>query len=113
MKTLIELRNFFAAIPDKRWCIRFFHQDDRSCANGHLMSYYKINNSMLIPYPEGLPLDETGYTQVLASINNGTHPSYTQLTPKQRVLAYIDDLIKKQKRNESRICHVLESESYA
>ena len=101
--------NKFEAIPEDRWCVNEFKSGDKCCAQGFCMSLDAINVVRESPlniieisrgYPEWnslITIFGVCYNNiVIASINNGNDPRYPQPTPKQRVLAALHDLKRKE-----------------
>jgi hypothetical protein len=81
----------FEAIPEERWFKGSFHSPDlkQSCALGHC-----VNNDEEF---EALhALTRHGEGSEVALINDGKHPLYGQETPKQRILAALNDIKKAQ-----------------
>ncbi len=109
--TLEGFRAFFAAQAESRWII-FSRDDGRgshcavgfTCQRASERRYYSpgyqdedthttsVLTALFTPLARRSPwgLDPIG---VVTSINNGLHPDYTQLSPRARILAAIDDLI--------------------
>ena len=78
---------FFRAIPEERWCeIRWRGPDDRRCAQGLLGCTSRRDT------PSYRRLKALGVTD-LEEVNDGVAPGYSQPTPKQRVLAYLEDVL--------------------
>lgn len=79
----------FEAIPEEKWCTNQFHNGNQSCALGHC----GLNNG-------GDWTDEASvlwYTILpdgVTKINDGDHSEYAQDTPKQRILAALQDAKK-------------------
>jgi hypothetical protein len=99
----------FEAIPDEKWCTGVqVAADGRRCALGHV-SELPANHGVLTSTPATqqlqslFPWRERGRDNwglegdvrfCVASINNGGCPDYQQETPKARVLAALEDIIR-------------------
>lgn len=97
-----RFRTFFAAIPDEKWCTQVFADPvlGLHCARGHAILadnpdlegrptrayYFRVMQS-----PSDVLL--RGILPEVAEINNGWVSRYSQVTPRLRVLAALDDLI--------------------
>lgn len=103
----------FKNIPEQYWASGVFNKDKAFCAQGHCMGYAGIDAISALKgiktkpevakmFPEWNALielfrpfnapDRIG----VALINNGDHPDYKQDTPKQRILAALQDIKGKQ-----------------
>lgn len=104
-------RQKFESIPENNWIIGALSDNrGRCCAQGHCMINIGQHegsawvDERFIPGTESHALVEVfggkakmgGFT--IAIVNNGNHPDYQQSTPKQRVLAALDD-IQRQEAN--------------
>ena len=100
--TLQEYREFFAAIPEDKWCVfRYQSRDDETicCALGHLKenanggSWNGKKHPLRFLFKHIVKIDGVNYSVDLASINN--NPDYVFVkygnTPRSRVLAAIDE----------------------
>lgn len=103
--TLEEYRDYYAGIPEENWCVCSFYGEDKKsrCAIGHLMK-----PSVYITHPDRLSAAEGqldtifGLTNIYR-INDGKNPRYQQSTPKQRILAAIEDKIKERDAGKPKI----------
>lgn len=97
MKTLQDYYNFFAAIPDEKWCrFQLLDNEGRSCARGHLGS--RLPTGQIVATE---PLEVLEFYKLLGAskwivtnINDGVSVNYPQTTPKERILAFIKDKMK-------------------
>lgn len=88
MKTAKEFHDFFSAIPEEKWTIGAFLSDDgKCCALGHLGCSWDdtTENGMAI---ENI-FQATGHC--VTEVNDGI---YRGDTPKQRILAALEDAMK-------------------
>lgn len=88
MKTAKEFYDFFSAIPEEKWTIgTFLSEDGRCCAMGHLGC---SRDNTTAP---GMALENifqaTG--RFVTEVNDWFYP---RETPKQRILAALEDAIK-------------------
>jgi hypothetical protein len=82
----------FAAIPEDRWITSFYadpDDDSRCCAFGHCGVRFLMSGPN--DGEEAAALASLLQHRT-ASINDGQHESYQQPTPKQRILAALNDL---------------------
>lgn len=78
----------FSAIPEEQWCVlQLTDEQGRHCVYGHCGSDYM---------PEGNALGKILDFQT-SFINDGEHSQYQQPTPKQRILAALEDARKEGK----------------
>lgn len=98
MNTLQEFRDFFAAIPEERWCTEVYEAGDKCCALGHL------GNSVYVPCQKDTDakrfaiLMNLHFNTAVARINDGDDIRFQQPTPRQRILAAIDAAMEEEKR---------------
>ncbi len=90
MKTASEFKAFFGAIPEEQWTTGtvFNRRTGQCCAIGHLTDANQDWHAMR--HLADRAVGEDG----LILVNDGFHPEYPQPTPKARVLALCEDLIK-------------------
>lgn len=113
----------FEAIPESKWVSSILFDNGRSCANGHCgVRHWKQNDSMrndhyfkttkesmaLVPIFKHLKCDRNTdhveyYSDIAATINNGSDKRYQQSTPKQRILAALHDIKKLQQQTHTDI----------
>lgn len=94
MYTVDYFINKFEAIPEEKWCIEKWADDDKRCAFGHC----GVNTDNFLSYPseaKGLA-DLFPLSCVVFDINDGDDKRYQQPTPKQRILAALYDIKKAQ-----------------
>lgn len=99
--------NKFEAIPEDRWCMNEFRIGSAKCANGHcgLTDEFQVTveslalREMFLKLPihylgSGYKVDGAGgkYSINAAMINDGRVEEYRQPTPKQRILAALQDI---------------------
>lgn len=106
-----EFINHFAAIPESKWNSGFQYKGDGTCcALGHLNYSYsrfvsrtwKTSEKQMqlrvlfidCGIPQIKPSDGPAGGNLVAQINNGDHHLYQQETPKQRILAALEDVKK-------------------
>lgn len=97
--TLLEWTNdfidFFSAIPEERWCTGTYEIDGRQCAWNFLRYKEQFNRMIplinLIAEKNGHPTSLIGIP-LLPLINDGKAKCYPQPTPKQRILAALNDV---------------------
>ena len=86
----------FESIQERSWYAGGYKNPldfSQCCAYGHCgMELFKENQC-----DEGMALSQIsilhlGNSAKIANVNDGTHPDYTQFTPKQRVLAALYDI---------------------
>ncbi len=82
----------FAAIPDEQWCIYVLEFDGARCALGHTMgeTLYDTEETKKLRELFGGTRD----SDRPAIINNGDSCMYKQPTPKARILAALEDIIR-------------------
>jgi hypothetical protein len=91
MKTLQDLYDFFAGIPNSQWCILsrtgVDEDDDRRCALGHLAAHlYGSPSARVTEDLQRLGIDEV----TLMNVNDGVCGHSTRNpTPKTRVLEFL------------------------
>lgn len=90
---------FFSGIPEDKWAeFERVTSDGRRCAHGHCSTSHDNFVSTTTPREKGLcdiaikHLHRYG----IAQINNGCHSDYVQSTPKQRVIAFLNDVKDKE-----------------
>jgi hypothetical protein len=81
----------FSAIPEEIWLINEYERNGSKCAFGHCGM--RDNNS-LQSIPEAAAFVKI--LQMAAVINDGESSEYQQPTPKQRILAALYDIKRKQ-----------------
>lgn len=80
----------FEAIPEEKWCTRFFEQQGQRCALGHCgMTDVGSTDEA------GALINLFGTVGMSVTEINDDHPVMKGPTPKQRVLAALRDLQKK------------------
>lgn len=97
-----EARRVLALIPEERWCVGTrTDSTGRSCALGHYsLINYKHDGLWCLQGPkvEELIRASNDFCEFnscnIAAANNGWMPEYQQPTPKQRTIAFLDDMIK-------------------
>lgn len=103
----IYFYNKFSAIPEYRWCVgsvqNFVDGIEKRCAMGHCFPAH-FNTSMMFEALHADSLDNQenlamrllffGFDWCCVNINNGDDPSYQQPTPKQRIIAALEDIIR-------------------
>lgn len=89
MKTASEFIAFFEAIPEEKWCTGTYHDGDRHCAYGHLI-IADLENHSEDSEQFGLLMGFNRYS--VSSVNDGDCRSFTQPTPKQRILAALREI---------------------
>lgn len=98
--------NKFSAIPEERWTTYSQFRNGKSCAFGHCsggelgaghtsiegraLAQLFVDGGITCFFPDG-SLD-----YAVAPINNGDDKRYQQSTPKQRIIAALRDIAKKQ-----------------
>jgi len=89
--TLQEFIDFFESIPEDRWCINKFVDDDgRCCAAGHLGLRTSVGDTTARGVLRKLLLSINRRCSI-AYINDGQNPDYQQDSPKKRILAFLND----------------------
>lgn len=112
----------FQAIPEENWCTEFFQNEEgQCCANGHCgvriytmlpffmaktilsgesKALYKVLLPLKVTELSNIPANKYGaiendmeYSTTAAIINNGEAVEYQQGTPKQRILAALQDCL--------------------
>ena len=96
LKSLIKyFINKFRAIPEERWCVFTMVNDKgQRCALGHTTldgTWSTATNET-----KQIELIFRGRSNDIANINNGVSVNYPQPTPKQRVLAALNDQLRKE-----------------
>jgi len=97
----------FEAIPESKWCTAWISRDDKHCASGHcgITNYYDLNPEVkgLIELFKKLKLTLKTWVCPLSSevkqivyVNDSSSLEYDQHTPKQRILAALNDIKKMQ-----------------
>lgn len=82
----------FEAIPEELWCTHaFVDEEGRHCAMGHCGDRSEIVSPPECRALKSLLVDRYDGNAVPA-INDGLDPRYPQPTPKQRILAALNDL---------------------
>lgn len=77
---------FIKRTDDDKWCTDVVKtQDGKSCIMGHI---FDMGGNMLWELFESV----FATTYMIYPVNDGTHPTYKQTTPKERILAYLSDL---------------------
>lgn len=95
LTTATDFRTFFETIPEDRWTIGTYQNEEGQCCAQGLLGRRRGN--MLFPYSNA-----DNFFNLIGRFNNcspmrindGFHPNYQQPTPKQRILALCDDMIK-------------------
>lgn len=117
-KTFEEARDFYSPIPEGRWCTDYFNNDKgQNCAIGlirpdlnheEMRAFLADNNganwrgmNKIFGSTEICVGHYKLLSSKLAVVNNGLDHKYQQPTPKQRVLAFIDDLIAERDADEA------------
>lgn len=77
----------FKAIPEELWCVGKFQIEERCCALGHCEERKRI----ITEESKSLRIITKNLTSF---INDGVHGKYRQSTPKQRILAALEDIKK-------------------
>lgn len=91
--TLEQFRDYFAGIPEERWCVGKFVIDSKCCARGHLGSRSGIIITKADDNFAGLIMSLLHAHP--SWINNWPDVSFPQPTPRARILAAIDEAIAK------------------
>lgn len=92
LRTAEDFKRFFEGIPDEKWCTQVYIDDNgRCCAMGHLGP-----NTLRAQVVRDL--FENILVTNAATVNDGDHPDFQQPTPKQRILAALDEIIAKEKK---------------
>lgn len=87
MKTAREFYDFYAAIPEEKWCTGAYENlKGQCCALGHLDIHFKYSNNTIKALIKILRWPNL--------INEGYLKTYSQLTPKQRILAALQDAME-------------------
>lgn len=87
----------FSRIPSNKWCCHKLHNDQgQSCALGHTMPFDQFQESeetkqLCSVFSSSHLFDGWGR---IARINNYTSEQYPQPTPKARILAALEDIIR-------------------
>lgn len=87
--------NKFSSIPEEKWCADHFVNGKKHCALGHcgqdpFTGRTEESHSLINLFP---------HKQSVSAINDGGNEDYQQPTPKQRVLAALNDLKNKPTMN--------------
>lgn len=99
---------FYEEIPEEKWCVgQFENNNGQSCAigllgvrqQGGLFNYIKTelfeSFCKVVPSEQNIFMNGL-YPNCVSSVNNGLISRYQQKTPKERVLAYLNDIKNKQ-----------------
>lgn len=91
-ETLEEIIRYMESTSEDSWCTEVVRQaEGANCFFGHLSAYDKTENAHGELWEW---FEETwGTTFYVFPINDGTNPDYPQATPKQRILAYLNNLL--------------------
>lgn len=97
--------NYYETIPEEKWCAgRFSNEEGQNCAIGllgvdgtffHGIEKTELFESLCKLVPLGSSYGYVDYPEDLALANNGKKAQYQQPTPKQRTLAYLNDIKNK------------------
>lgn len=83
----------FRAIPEEKWCVDEYGINGRHCALGHCGYFVPAGSRFEVSTPEGSALIELlGDLGGITEINDGDCDAYPQPTPKQRILAALQDI---------------------
>ncbi len=84
---------YLKGTPEESWCTEVVRtkEGQQNCLLGHLfeMGKDKKESNQIIDYFEAAWAN----TFMFYPVNDGKHPNYQQETPKQRIIAYIQDLV--------------------
>lgn len=78
----------FEKIPESKWCIKEYTVNDQHCALGHLGCVLGKTDTPLAKKLNRILAQET------PEINDGLHDDYQQPTPKERILAALNQAKK-------------------
>lgn len=112
LKTPADFYAFFDKIPENKWAIGSYvaHDDPESCcARGHLgersdIGYYPTTPATTLTYLLSRLSPDSSF---IVMVNDGRHHHYRQRTPKQRILAALQDLIDLEKKGVGNVGHTL------
>ena len=98
IRSLTDLIAFYEAIPEEKWTTDYYIDENNCrCAIGHLRPDVVFSDDLDFEKEEKWISKITGeHVGHLVSANDRINPKYPQLSPKQRVLACLNDL-----KNES------------
>lgn len=93
MNTLKDFYYFYKEIPEEKWCEGSYEENGACCFYGHLGERDHNYGNELTKKINGL-LKFTPLCALPVNVNDGIDVRYPQLSPKQRVLAFLIDKIK-------------------
>ena len=85
-KFLKEFINYLKRTNDSSWCLDVVKAKDRNCLMGHLNDY--VLNKFWDWFEE-----RVSSTYVIYPINDGESDKYKQSTPKERCIAYLENIL--------------------
>lgn len=93
-KTVKDFLSYLKNTSNSDWCLDVVRTpDNKNCLVGHFYNFYEQNypNSKkdIFSYFEDIISPATHFFK----INDGSHPDYTQPTPKERCITYIENIL--------------------
>ena len=94
MKTIQELRDFFAGIPEDKWCVNILENGKgQRCALGHL---HAKKTGSLFDFLDCLGVPSNALFKANDNANRTAFYGCPDPQAKARVLGYLDGLVKDQ-----------------
>lgn len=104
IEVIEEVLELITPIPEENWCIyHYTNNTDKCCMYGHIQRIKRFNGDYDFNNFEDVELSDkirnVGLRHGIrfVDVNDGDHPKYQQETPKQRVVAALNDLKNKLK----------------
>ncbi len=94
LKNILDINNIIEHMQqttEDSWCVDVVKSKDQNCFFGHLFDYAGGDDGR---GSVALDMFESMYATMFMvyPVNDGKNPDYIQHTPKQRVVAYLEDL---------------------
>lgn len=102
-KSIEELISYYESIPDENWMTGFYYSTERQtcCALGHLNFHINGGEHIWNNFAKIIPNYFINNKVNLASVNDKICKDYQQTTPKQRVIAFLNDKIKERDEKDN------------
>ena len=89
--SLTEIIEYMEKTDEKDWCVDVVRSWNSNCFFWHLHAMCKDDEEATFNWD--MFEDQWATTYMIYPVNDGQNPKYQQATPKQRVLAYLKNLL--------------------